>query len=115
MYTLAADRLVARLVAQREQRSSAHQPVYRIGQLILGLVARVSRLCAIIRPGLVSRERRFFGLDPLAGGIKDCIFIICHVSILAVSEAGVGTVATHFWSILCPNAGHFPVKDLMRL
>ena len=81
------------LAVQRDQRSSAHQSVYRVGQLVFRLVESVFRLHRITGAGLVNRERLFFGLDPFAGGIKDRNFGLCHGPIVVVPEIGVGAVA----------------------
>ena len=81
------------LAVRRDQRSSAHQSVYRVGQLVFRLVESAFRLPGITGAGIVNREYLFLGLDPLAGGIKDRNFGLCHGPILAVPEIGVGTVA----------------------
>jgi hypothetical protein len=74
------------LAVQRDQRSSAHQPVYGLGQLVFRLVESAFRLHGITGAGLVNRERLFFGLDPFAGGIKDRNFGLFHGPILAAPE-----------------------------
>jgi hypothetical protein len=80
------------LAVQRDHRSSAHQTVYRLGQLVFRLVESVFRLHGITGAGIVNRERLFFGLDPLAGGIEDRNFGLCHGPILAAPEIGIGTI-----------------------
>jgi hypothetical protein len=92
------------LVVRRDERFSAHQSIYRVGQLVFRLVDSVFRLHGITGAVLVNRERLFFGLDPFAGGIKDGSFGIGHGPILAAPEIGVGTVEDVFVP-LCPNTG----------
>ena len=80
------------LAVRRDQRSSAHQSVYRVGQLIFRLVESAFRLHRITGAGLVNRERLFFGFNPPAGGIKDRNFCLCHGLIIVGPEIDVGTV-----------------------
>jgi hypothetical protein len=91
-----AARRVDCLAVQRDHWSSAHQTVYRLGQLVFRLVESAFRLLGITGAALVNREHLFLGLDPFAGGIEDRNFGLCHGPILGVSEIGVGTASDVF-------------------